>query len=553
MSMDHAWSVKTFWSTLANSGLLSLKNLVVAGDLNLTLSTGEVWGGSAASGQLSGFFNSLFQAHKLIDVQPDKVVPTWRNGRSGYEAITKRLDRFLVSEDLLLEVRLYRTWVEYPYVSDHAPIIFQMENTIIQKAFPFKFHAQWLAEKEFNDMVIKLWKDQKYLQEGDCQGRFVWKLKDLKAITKRWAREKKARDTTALENLEGNIKYFLQKLSEGNSLAGGGVKIIRLESERNKHLKSQEDLWRIQSRAIWVQSGDQNNKFFHQFANHRRNNKFIWEIFDNSGTIYKGQKAIAEEAVKYFKNFFKPSLNDISTEQVRVASQYPKMLDENEAGELYKPVTLLELEAILKLFKKEKSPGPDGWSVELYLHFFDLMGEDLLALVEETRTSGRITGSINSTFIALIPKSNKPQQFRDYKPISLCNLVYKVISKVIANRIKPILSRSLSEEQLGFLEGRQIQDAIGTAHECIHSIKKKNIKSLILKLDLQKAYDCISWDYLRMVLIQVGFGLHMKNWILACVNSTSFAVLVNGEATNFLEVVEACARGVRYPRYYLSW
>jgi hypothetical protein len=131
---------------------------VVVGELNLTLSTCEVWGGFVASGQLAGFFNSLFQTHKLIDVQLDKVVSTWCNGRLGYESVSKRLDRFLVLEDLLLEVRLYRTWVEYPYVSDHAPIFLQMENTIIQKSFPFKFHAQWLAEKYFKDMIYKLWK-----------------------------------------------------------------------------------------------------------------------------------------------------------------------------------------------------------------------------------------------------------------------------------------------------------------------------------------------------------------------------------------------------------
>jgi hypothetical protein len=112
-----------------------------------------------------------------------------------------------------------------------------------------------------------------------------------------------------------------------------------------------------------------------------------------------------------------------------VANLYPKMLDINEAEELYKHVTLIKLESILKMFKKEKSSGPDGWSVELYLHFFEIMGEDLLDLVEETRTSGRINGSINSTFIAMIPKSNKPNHFGDYRPNSLCNLVYKVIQR----------------------------------------------------------------------------------------------------------------------------
>jgi hypothetical protein len=126
--------------------------------VNITLSSDEIWGGSAASGHLSGFFNTLLHAHKLIDVKPDKIVPTWRNVCAGSKAIAKRLDKFLVSEDLLMEARLHRAWVEYPYVSDHAPIFLQLENSITLRDYPFKFHAQWLLEKDFNDMVIKMWK-----------------------------------------------------------------------------------------------------------------------------------------------------------------------------------------------------------------------------------------------------------------------------------------------------------------------------------------------------------------------------------------------------------
>jgi hypothetical protein len=125
----------------------------------------------------------------------------------------------------------------------------------------------------------------------------------------------------------------------------------------------------------------------------------------------------------------------------------------------------------------DKSPGPDGWTVEFFKHHFETVGDDLLDMVEESRQKGFITGALNATFITLIPKVNKPNQFGDFRPISLCNLSYKIISKIIADRIKPFLSRSLSEEQLGFLQGRQIQDAIGTVHECIHSIKKKKSKS----------------------------------------------------------------------------
>jgi hypothetical protein len=152
-------------------------------------------------------------------------------------------------------------------------------------------------------------------------------------------------------------------------------------------------------------------------------------------------------------------------------------------------------------------------------------------MVEESRRLGTIIGSLNSTFLTLIPKSNKAVTFEDFRSISLCNLCYKVISKIIAHQIKPFLSRNLSEEQLGFLKGRRIQDVIGTTHERLHSIKKKQSKLLALKLDLRKAYECIDWVLLRLILLKGGFGIHMTNWIMSCVTSSSFAVLLNGEDT----------------------
>jgi hypothetical protein len=89
----------------------------------------------------------------------------------------------------------------------------------------------------------------------------------------------------------------------------------------------------------------------------------------------------------------------------------------------------------------------------------------------------------------------------------------------LVHRLKPFLSRYISCEQLGFLKGRHIQEAIGTAHETIHNIKKKNLKALVLKLDLRKAYDCIDWDQLCLILFKIGLGLQMTNWIMSCLTS----------------------------------
>jgi len=125
-----------------------------------------------------------------------------------------------------------------------------------------------------------------------------------------------------------------------------------------------------------------------------------------------------------------------------------------ELKELEKPCSKEEILEVLKGFTKEKSPGPDGWSVEFYLHYFDLVGQDLCDMVEEMRNRGEVNKKINSTFIALIPKANLARKFEDFRPIALCNLCYKLITKIIARRIQPIISRTLSEEQLGFLKGR---------------------------------------------------------------------------------------------------
>ena len=133
--------------------------------------------------------------------------------------------------------------------------------------------------------------------------------------------------------------------------------------------------------------------------------------------------------------------------------------------------------------------------------FLDPVGDDLLEAVEESRRDGMMNRSLNSTFIVLIPKMSKPTSFGDFIHITLYNLVYKIIEKRITNQIKLILSRSLYGEQLGFLKGRNILDAVGIAQECLHSIKVKKLNAIILKLDLQKAYDCVNWDFQRMILL----------------------------------------------------
>ena len=130
------------------------------------------------------------------------------------------------------------------------------------------------------------------------------------------------------------------------------------------------------------------------------------------------------------------------------------MVMEEEKNSFLSEFTLTEIEGVLKGFKKDKSHGPDGWPVEFYLHFFELVRLDILKVVTQSRSEGRVTGALNATFITLIPKHDKRLSFANFRSISLCNLVYKVISKLAANRLKPILGRAITWNQFGFLHNR---------------------------------------------------------------------------------------------------
>jgi hypothetical protein len=532
---------KAFWERLDDLGLLAASNLIIAGDLNLTTSPREIWGVKAISDPLMSFFKHIFFKNSLIDLEPAELLPTWRNGRQGAASISKRLDRFLISAEVLSSSRTYRAWVNLPYISDHAAICLQIGQGRFGARQTFIFNPLWLKEDSFNSLVRSTWADNTRSLPGDPQGNLVNKLTNLKQLSTIWLKEKRKTEQADISRIEKELDELHHLQIQDISNKDYHFRIRELELARLSFLREDEERWRLKSRMLWLAGGDKNSRYFHRFASARRAKKHIWDIDVEDGSTLHTQEDIKTAAVKHYKTLFQVTSAPNLTAQVALANRFPTLVTNEEALALESTCTLEEVLAVLKGFKKEKSPGPDGWSVEFYLHFFDILGQELLDVVEDARTRGVINPQLNNTLLVLIPKSNLPRSFIDFRPISLCNLCYKIISKIITNRLRPILSRTLSEEQLGFLKGRQILDAVGVTQECVHSIKSKKQQAILLKLDLRQAFDCVNWNFLHLVLLRCGFGLVFTNWILGCISSATLAVLINGEATkNF-----RCERGLR--------
>lgn len=210
--------------------------------------------------------------------------------------------------------------------------------------------------------------------------------------------------------------------------------------------------------------------------------------------------------VQHFLSITEEPLLDRSRFINNFTKYIPKLVTKEDNHNLNKPVSGDEVSEVINEMQNGKALGPNGFNVDFFKACWRTVKQDILDVVEDSRRFKTVLKDFNASFIAFIPKQEKAMTPDRFKPVALCNVVYKIISKVIANRLKPLLPALVSEEQTSYVEGRQILNNIIQAHEMVHSLKSIKQAGMIIHLDLAKSYDKLSCSYIRAMLKAYGFN-----------------------------------------------
>ncbi|PNY16161.1 cysteine-rich receptor-like protein kinase, partial [Trifolium pratense] len=366
-------------------------------------------------------------------------------------------------------------WIGNHDISDHCPIWLLCSN-LDWGPKPFKFNNCWTGHLEFNSFVTNLWRNLN--------------INDL------------------------NIEKTLKELNDMEGmLASGGLDPNSISTKLINQkfwdqLNYKESLIKQKSRVKWVQEGDSNSRFFHaSIKGRRRINRLA--VLKKGDDWLQGVDEIKSAVKDHFSTFFSEEwsnrhfLNGLNFNS----------LSEADNVSLLEPFSEEEFKDIIWRWDGNKSPGPDGFNFNFLKSCWSTVKSDIMEFLGEFYVNATLPKAITSSFLTLIPKSGHPQSLSEYRPICLMGCLYKILSKLMASRLKRVLGKLISPCQSAFL------------------------------LDFEKAYDIINWSFLERMMIKMGFAEGWMKWIRACIFNSSMLVLVNGSPTEDFKVCKGLRQG----------
>ena len=475
-SSDYRWRITGFynhpethkryesWNLLAFlNNQLHLPWLCL-GDFNEILSMNEKFGGANRPQQQMDSFREIVNCCGFHDLGYCGPNYTWSNMQEGESRICLRLDRALATLEWSARFERMKVYHLVDSTSDHyALLVTDSRARHRPRVRRFHFEAHWVKREDCKSIIEASWG---FGVDLSTPKGIAENLRICAADLSRWNSAVYGQIPKKIHDKRNRLNALaMHEKDEDLSL-----EINRLRGELNDLLDDEEMYWGQKEKAHWLKEGDKNTKFFHAQASERRKQNTIVGIWDEQGRWCDDEESIAQAAISYFDNIYSSSHPSRIAE---VTEAIPSMVIDEMNESLIREFTGDEVVVALKQIHPNKASGLDGMSAVFFQKHWSIVGNNITNMILNVLNHNIPISELNKTNISLIPKISNPKRMTDFRPISLCNVVYKLISKILANRLKPLLPQIISENQSAFTSDRLITDNVLVAFELMHYLDHK--------------------------------------------------------------------------------
>ena len=505
---------------------------ILGGDFNSTLSVNDRE--SRKIDKSSRHLHNLLKNHNLVDTL--STVPTTGNIYTFIDPTTQlgsRLDYIFCSKSISPFCK-YQSTTKLPKIPDHKAVICKTKNKLQIGRGYWKMNVSYLEDVNYCKEIKQIFLDTISHTTEDFDKRTTWD------IFKTRVKEYSIRHGITQSRTKRSRLSELEKLIESNS----SDKITpAIQQEYDRLYSDKVHGAQIRSRAKWVEEGEQNSKFFLGLEKRHQTNNSIYQLQDDGGDLNDDNDDIMTTCKSFYKKLYTEENIDHHNIKDYISSSNNNTLNDQQAQLCEGQITISECEIAIGKMKRNKSPGLDGLPVEFYSKFWPLVKGIVLDVYNECFQNGEMSTSQKRSVISLMFKKGDRNLLKNYRPLSLTNVDYRILAFILADRLQSVISPLIGPHQTAYIKKRFMGENIRLVNDIIDYASKFNKSGILLFLDYEKAFDNLNWDFMFTALKHYGFGLDFITWIHVLYNKPEACIKINGWLTDFIEIMKGIRQG----------